>query len=300
MSTEPVHLNEQSLTSGMLAAGLEPDGDVRNGLVELMVDAGLHDIEYVMLRGREEEDTKTLADAEKVIERAEISYAGVVQGPEGYSFFKRTIFDTLTVRMKARECSVWTGPDAPNSVMMGLDYLETWLPTAKEDGYRIRATIEGAFGAPDEEPPSQDAIEEWIEALLRMQCSQVLLTDACGMAVPATVGPLVDELVDSFGRNRLAFHFSDALGRGLANFQAAWEAGARRFATALGGLGAGAQGVPWGFPMATEDLVAYCRDQGLETNVDLDLLLKAGRFLADRLGVASRSRYAAFRSRACG
>ncbi|MCB9883331.1 MAG: hypothetical protein H6834_16205 [Planctomycetes bacterium] len=83
MSTEPVHLNEQSLTSGMLAAGLEPDGDVRNGLVELMVDAGLHDIEYVMLRGREEEDTKTLADAEKVIERAEISLRGRRPGPRG-------------------------------------------------------------------------------------------------------------------------------------------------------------------------------------------------------------------------
>ncbi|MCB9883330.1 MAG: hypothetical protein H6834_16200 [Planctomycetes bacterium] len=132
-----------------------------------------------------------------------------------------------------------------------------------------------------------------------MQCSQVLLTDACGMAVPATVGPLVDELVDSFGRNRLAFHFSDALGRGLANFQAA-GGGSAPLRHRAGGLGAGAQGVPWGFPMATEDLVAYCRDQGLETNVDLDLLLKAGRFLADRLGVASRSRYAAFRSRACG
>jgi len=65
---------------------------------------------------------------------------------------------------------------------------------------------------------------------------------------------------------------------------AAFEAGARRFDAALGGLGGcpfapGASG-----NICTEDLVNLCAEMGVETGIDLDRLIELSRTLPALLG----------------
>ncbi|MGK9522536.1 hydroxymethylglutaryl-CoA lyase, partial [Salmonella enterica subsp. enterica] len=71
---------------------------------------------------------------------------------------------------------------------------------------------------------------------------------------------------------------------GLCNVLAAYEAGARRFDAALGGLGGcpfapGASG-----NICTEDLVNLCEEVGIHTGIDLPHLLQMSRRLPALLG----------------
>jgi hydroxymethylglutaryl-CoA lyase len=82
----------------------------------------------------------------------------------------------------------------------------------------------------------------------------------------------------------LTLHFHNTRGLGLANVLAAYEAGARRFDAALGGLGGcpfapGASG-----NICTEDLVNLCDEMGIPTGIDLEKLLSLSRALPDLLG----------------
>ena len=71
----------------------------------------------------------------------------------------------------------------------------------------------------------------------------------------------------------LTLHFHNTRGLGLANVLAAYDAGARRFDAALGGLGGcpfapGATG-----NVCTEDLVRSLHEMGLRTGLDLQRLI---------------------------
>jgi hydroxymethylglutaryl-CoA lyase len=70
----------------------------------------------------------------------------------------------------------------------------------------------------------------------------------------------------------------------LANLLAAYDAGARRFDSALGGLGGcpfapGATG-----NVCTEDVVNMCHEIGLTTGIDLERLLELSRQLPALVG----------------
>jgi hydroxymethylglutaryl-CoA lyase len=82
----------------------------------------------------------------------------------------------------------------------------------------------------------------------------------------------------------LTLHFHNTRGLGLSNVLAAYEAGARRFDAALGGLGGcpfapGASG-----NICTEDLVNMCAEMGIDTGIDLSRLLALSRGLPALLG----------------
>jgi hydroxymethylglutaryl-CoA lyase len=82
----------------------------------------------------------------------------------------------------------------------------------------------------------------------------------------------------------LTLHFHNTRGMGLANVLAAYDAGARRFDAALGGLGGcpfapGATG-----NICTEDLVHMAHEMGIATGIGLDLLLPLSRGLPALLG----------------
>jgi hydroxymethylglutaryl-CoA lyase len=77
----------------------------------------------------------------------------------------------------------------------------------------------------------------------------------------------------------LTLHFHNTRGLGLANVLAAYEAGARRFDAALGGLGGcpfapGASG-----NIVTDDLVFMLESMGFDTGIDLDRLIASRELL---------------------
>ncbi|GHC24098.1 hydroxymethylglutaryl-CoA lyase [Kushneria pakistanensis] len=148
----------------------------------------------------------------------------------------------------------------------------------------INASISTAFGCPfDGEVPASRVIDI-VERLAALGIRGVSLCDTTGMANPAQVRALCNEVIRRWPDVALTLHVHNTRGMGLANVLAAWQAGVTRFDAALGGLGGcpfapGASG-----NVCTEDMVHMFEEMGIDTGVDLDALLAVSATLSDLVG----------------
>jgi hydroxymethylglutaryl-CoA lyase len=101
--------------------------------------------------------------------------------------------------------------------------------------------------------------------------------DTTGMGTPRRVHEVVDALRDSLPDLILNMHFHDTRGTGLANVLTALQLGVDYFDSSIGGMGGSpfAEGATGN--IATEDLVHMLLDMEIDTGVDMDALLEAGR-----------------------
>lgn len=148
----------------------------------------------------------------------------------------------------------------------------------------VNATVATAFGCPFEGLQPEDKVLAQVERYLDLGVDGVTLADTTGMANPRQVARLVARALPLVGADRLTLHFHNTRGCGLANVLAAFDAGARRFDAALGGLGGcpfapGATG-----NICTEDLASMAEEMGLSTGLDLDALIALSRDLPRLVG----------------
>lgn len=148
----------------------------------------------------------------------------------------------------------------------------------------LNGTVATAFGCPFEGAIDEDRVCRIVDQYLEMGMQGVTLADTTGMANPRQVARLVSRVLARVGAGALTLHFHNTRGLGLANVLAAYEAGARRFDAALGGLGGcpfapGASG-----NICTEDLVHMCGEMGIPTGIDLPKLIGLSRALPVLLG----------------
>ncbi|MGZ9713362.1 hydroxymethylglutaryl-CoA lyase [Glaciimonas sp. GNP009] len=151
-------------------------------------------------------------------------------------------------------------------------------------GLSLNGTIATTFGCPFEGKIDEDRVMGFVEQYLEMGIGAITLADTTGMANPRQVARLVERVLRTLPSSALTLHFHNTRGLGLANVLAAYEVGARRFDSALGGLGGcpfapGASG-----NICTEDLVNLCEEIGIETGIDLPNLIAMSRQLPALLG----------------
>ncbi|MEA3130784.1 MAG: hydroxymethylglutaryl-CoA lyase [Paraburkholderia sp.] len=154
----------------------------------------------------------------------------------------------------------------------------------KDSGVLLNASVATAFGCPFEGKIDEDRVIGIVDAYREMGIQGITLADTTGMANPRQVSRLVTRVLERLPASALTLHFHNTRGLGLANVLAAYEAGARRFDSALGGLGGcpfapGASG-----NICTEDLVNMCDEIGIPTAIDLERLLALSRGLPALLG----------------
>lgn len=113
---------------------------------------------------------------------------------------------------------------------------------------------------------------------------ELIVADTVGYADPAQVKTLLPPIIEIAAGRRMACHFHDTRGLGLANVAAALEAGVRIFDSSLAGLG----GCPFA-PGATgnintEDTAYLLESMGFATGVDIGALLELRRDVETWLG----------------
>jgi hydroxymethylglutaryl-CoA lyase len=148
----------------------------------------------------------------------------------------------------------------------------------------LNATVATAFGCPFEGRIDEDRVISIVDAYREMGIAGITLADTTGMANPRQVARLVERVLGRIPADALTLHFHNTRGLGLANVLAAYDAGARRFDAALGGLGGcpfapGASG-----NICTEDLVNMCDEMGIPTGIDLQKLIALSRTLPALVG----------------
>jgi hydroxymethylglutaryl-CoA lyase len=151
----------------------------------------------------------------------------------------------------------------------------------------VDVVISCAFGSPYEGDIAPAQVGALVDRCVAAGAT-VTLADTTGVATPARVNAVVDEVGSEVG-----LHLHDTRGTALVNAYAAMELGVTRFDTAVGGLGGSPFAAGAGGNLATEDLVHLCDDLGVATGVDLGRLLSATEVAADLVGHAVPSRVAA-------
>ncbi len=168
--------------------------------------------------------------------------------------------------------------------------IEPTVRRAREHGLAVRAYVSMCFGDPWEGEVALDQVVGTGRRLLDLGATELSLGDTIGVATPGHVGALLQAFATSgVSVGMLAVHFHDTYGQALANTLAALRHGVATVDASAGGLG----GCPYADSatgnLATEDLVWMLHGLGIETGVDLDLLVATSVWLAGHLGRPSPS-----------
>ena len=148
----------------------------------------------------------------------------------------------------------------------------------------INVSLSTAFGCPMEGDVSQSVVEQYVQRFADLGVRGISICDTTGMAHPAQVSKMAEDLLRKFDSVQLTFHFHNTRGMGLANILAAVQSGITRFDGSLGGLGGcpyapGASG-----NISSEDAIHMLDAMGYETGIDLDALLTIAKQLPQIVG----------------
>ena len=135
--------------------------------------------------------------------------------------------------------------------------------------------ISMAFGNPYDEPWGAEIVAETLEWLKDIKIHTVSLADTVGTASPELVGDLYRQVKDHVAGIELGVHLHSRPEQTAEKILAAYEAGCRRFDSALTGLG----GCPFAGDalvgnIATEDVLAALRQAGADPGIDSAKLAK--------------------------
>lgn len=135
--------------------------------------------------------------------------------------------------------------------------------------------ISMAFGNPYDEPWGPEIVADALDWLKDIRVRTVSLADTVGTATPELVGDLYRQVKDHVAGIELGVHLHSRPENAEAKILAAYEAGCRRFDSALTGLG----GCPFAGDnlvgnIATEDVLAALKKAGADTGLDSSKLAK--------------------------
>ena len=148
----------------------------------------------------------------------------------------------------------------------------------------INVSLSTAFGCPMEGDVPQSVVEQYVQRFADLGVRGISICDTTGMAHPAQVSKMAEDLLRKFDSVQLTFHFHNTRGMGLANILAAVQSGITRFDGSLGGLGGcpyapGASG-----NISSEDAIHMLDAMGYETGINLDALLTIAKQLPQIVG----------------
>ena len=178
------------------------------------------------------------------------------------------------------------------SIAESLARFEPVMAAAKVAGVKVRGYVSCVLGCPYEGEIAPAAVAEVAATLFEMGCHEVSLGDTIGTGTPGKTRRMLDAVAARVPVDRLAGHYHDTYGQALANIYASLEAGVAVFDASVGGLGgcpyaAGASG-----NVATEDVVYLLDGLGIESGIDLDVLVDTAAWISGQLGRAPVSRVA--------
>ena len=161
---------------------------------------------------------------------------------------------------------------------------------AKQNNIQIRGYVSTAFYCPYEGKMSVEKLLEVTGRLFDLGVYEVSVGDTIGMATPDEVEISITQLLKKFDLSKIAMHFHDTRGMGIANILKSLELGIRNFDSSIAGIGGcpyakGASG-----NVATEEVVFLMDRLGYRTNIDLNKLYQAGLFAVNILGKNNMSK----------
>jgi hydroxymethylglutaryl-CoA lyase len=151
--------------------------------------------------------------------------------------------------------------------------VETLKQATKAAGRGLVVYISMAFGNPYEEPWGPEIVEDALVWLKDIGVRTISLADTVGTATPEAVGKLYSAVKDCVAGIELGVHLHSRPEGMAEKAMAAYNAGCRRFDSALTGLG----GCPFAGDelvgnIATETVIHTLSEHGIDTGLELSAL----------------------------
>ena len=265
---------------------------VKIELVHRLQDAGLTEIEVTSFVSPKW--VPQMADAAEVM-------AGIKRKPG-------VRYSVLTPNMKGFEAAVLSKPDEivvfaaaseafsqrniNCSIAESIERFRPVVEAARANNIYVRGAISCAVGCPYEGEVAPDRVERVARLLKGIGVQHMGVADTIGVGTPVKVQRAMDATLKHYDINDVSGHFHDTYGQALANTLVSLEMGVWQFDTSSAGLG----GCPYAKGatgnVATEDVVYLLHGMGIETGIDLDKLIDAGKFISDFLERKPNSRAA--------
>lgn len=272
---EKVTINEVGLRDGIQAQPKFVATEQKIAILADAIGAGLRHFEVTSFVSPKA--VPQMADAAELCRRlpplAEGEYTALVPNLRGYERAAESGVKSVAVVLCTTE--TMNRRNTNMSLAEAIASGEAVVRRGRADRTRVRAYIATASACPFEGKVDPAVVQVLAERMLAAGADEIAVADTIGAANPAQMADLLGRLIRAFGADRLAVHFHDTRGMGLALAWTAAQLGIRRFDSSIGGLGGcpfapGASG-----NLATEDLVFMLGEAGYDTGVDMDALAVA-------------------------
>ena len=276
---EDIHITDVSPRDGLQNQRVPVSTDAKLELVRLLAAAGVRSVEATSFVSPKA--VPQMADAAELLPRIQAALTALrvsvlVPNLKGLERAHTAGAREIAVVLSATETM------NRKNINMGLaqatEVSEQTVRAALALGLRTRAYVAVAFDCPFEGAVALDTVIRLAQRMAAAGAGEVVIADTIGSASPGEVKNRLRALAAALPSDRLAVHFHDTRGMGVANAWAALEAGIRRFDASVGGIGGcpfapGAAG-----NVATEDLVLMAGQSGFATGIDIAGLLEAIAF----------------------
>ncbi|WP_250623368.1 hydroxymethylglutaryl-CoA lyase [Pinirhizobacter soli] len=264
--------------------------DVKIALIDRLSSTGLSVVEATSFVSPKW--VPQLADAAQVYTGIRkvpgVTYPVLVPNEQGYERARAVGVTEIAVFTAASEAFNQKNINA--SIDESIDRFRPVMARAREDGVSVRGYVSTVLGCPYQgEVPLADVVRV-AKALHELGCHEISLGDTIGVGTPAKARAMLRAVAAEVPMDALAVHFHDTYGQALANILSCLEEGVRVVDSAVSGTG----GCPYAKGatgnVASEDVVYMLHGMGMQTGVDLDLLIATGAWLAAQLGKETASR----------
>jgi hydroxymethylglutaryl-CoA lyase len=178
------------------------------------------------------------------------------------------------------------------SIAQSIERFAPVVEAAKAAGIHVRGAMSCTVGCPYEGDIAPQRVEYLAGLMHGIGVQHVGVADTIGVGTPRKVQRALEATLKHYDIDHVSGHYHDTYGQALANTLASLELGVWNFDTSVAGLG----GCPYAKGatgnVASEDVVYMLHGMGIDTGIDLDVLIDAGKFISDFLGRKPHSRAA--------
>jgi len=291
--TRVVEICDVAARDGLQSAGMVWPPEHKVELIGRVVAAGVRRIEVASFVNPER--VPAMADAEAVVASLPpvegVRYVGLVLNERGLERAAAAGIDEVNVGVACTDAFA-----ERNQGTTAAGTVEVWRRIAERAsrlGTPAQVVLSTAFGCPYEGEVPVDRVVQVARACAAAGPVRLTLADTIGSAGPADVETKVAAVLAVLPPGiDLALHLHNSRGTAVANAWVAHGLGVRSFDASLAGIGGcpfapGASG-----NVCTEDLAYLFERSGVATGLDLDELVRASRWLTERLGAPTPGNYA--------
>ena len=178
------------------------------------------------------------------------------------------------------------------SIAESIERFRPVVEAARAQNIYVRGAISCTVGCPYEGEIAPERVELVARLMKEIGVQHIGVADTIGVGTPVKVQRAMDAALKHYAIDDVSGHFHDTYGQALSNTLACLQMGVWQFDASSAGLG----GCPYAKGatgnVATEDVVYLLHGMGIETGIDLEKLVDAGKFISDYLQRPPASRVA--------